>query len=137
MFERLRTLLDRLAGTGDTADLSEDETRIAAAALLVHVAAVDGRILPEERERMRVLLGERFALDTETTEALLVLADARDREAGGIAGFTDVLRRQLDPAGKQALVGMLMDVARADGRVHEFEENTVQRVAELIGAARG
>jgi uncharacterized tellurite resistance protein B-like protein len=133
MFERLRTLLDRLAGTGDTADLSEDETRIAAAALLVHVAAVDGRILPEERERMRQLLAGRFELEPDSTEALLALADARDREAGDIAEFTVTLRRRLDPAGRQALLAMLADVARADGRVHEFEENVIARVSELLG----
>lgn len=138
MFENLRALFDRLSGAtgGADSDLSEDEARLAAAALLVHVAAADGRILPEERERMQALMSERFQLDAETTEALLALADARDREAGGIDEFTDVLRRELDPAGKQALVVMLMDVAKADGRVHEFEENTVQRVAELIGAVR-
>jgi uncharacterized tellurite resistance protein B-like protein len=136
MFDGLKALLARVGQSLESAPdgLSQDEERIAAAALLVHVAAADGRILTEERQRMRLLLATHFQLADDVVEALLLIADARDREAGDISEFTELLRRRLDPAARTQLVTMLMDVAKADGKLHEFEDNLVWRIAGLIGA---
>ncbi len=46
-----------------------------------------------------------------------------------------MLKRRLDEEGRIAVVGMLWDMAHADGAVHEFEENVVWRVAELLGVS--
>lgn len=46
-----------------------------------------------------------------------------------------MLKRRLDPDGRIQVVGMLWDMAHADGAVHEFEENVVWRVAELLGVS--
>jgi uncharacterized tellurite resistance protein B-like protein len=47
-----------------------------------------------------------------------------------------VLKRHLDVEARKAFVGLMWDVVYADGELHELEDNTVWRVAELIGVER-
>ena len=49
--------------------------------------------------------------------------------------FTSVLKRALDDDGRQKIVEMLWDIAYADGAADEFEENTIWRIAELLGVS--
>ena len=49
--------------------------------------------------------------------------------------FTSVLKRALDDDGRQKIVEMLWDIAYADGAPDEFEENTIWRIAELLGVS--
>jgi uncharacterized tellurite resistance protein B-like protein len=49
--------------------------------------------------------------------------------------FTSVLKRTLDEDGRRQVIAMLWDMAYADGSIHEFEENVVWRVAELLGVS--
>ena len=70
--------------------------------------------------------------DDETKE-LIDIAKARDSEAVDLYGFTSVLKRRTDEAERLAIVEMMWEVVYADGHVHEFEDNTIWRVAELLG----
>jgi tellurite resistance protein len=62
-------------------------------------------------------------------------ATTNEREAVDLYRFTSVLKRRLDEDGRKQVIGMLWDMAHADGTVHEFEENVVWRVAELLGVS--
>jgi uncharacterized tellurite resistance protein B-like protein len=43
------------------------------------------------------------------------------------------LKRRLEAADRERIVEMMWKLVFADGRVHEFEDNMVWRVAELLG----
>jgi uncharacterized tellurite resistance protein B-like protein len=58
-----------------------------------------------------------------------------EREAVDLYRFTSVLKRRLDEEGRVEVVAMLWEMANADGDLHEFEENVVWRVAELLGVS--
>ena len=102
-------------------------------ALLVHVANVDGRFDQSARVRLREVIEERFGLDAAATTRLIEKAEESDREAVDFFQFTNVLKRQLDDAGRHRIIEMMWDVVFADGDVSEFEENVVWRIAELLG----
>lgn len=110
-----------------------DDHRIAVAALLVHLVAIDGEITADERRVLREVLAEHYDLTAEDTEALVKLAKERDEEAVDLYGFTSVLKRVLDEDGRKMVVEMMWEMGFADGRISEFEDNTVWRVAELLG----
>jgi len=110
-----------------------DDHRIAVAALLVHLVAIDGEITADERRVLREVLAEHYDLSAEDTEALVKLAKERDEEAVDLYGFTSVLKRVLDEDGRKQVVEMMWEMGFADGRISEFEDNTVWRVAELLG----
>ena len=116
--------------------LFEDgDYRLAAVALLVHVANVDGGIDPPERQRLREIIEARFGLDAAATTRLIEQAEESDREAVDFFHFTSVLKRVLDDDGRHRIIEMMWDVVFADGAVTEFEENVVWRVAELLGVS--
>jgi uncharacterized tellurite resistance protein B-like protein len=114
-------------------NLREDEMRLAAAALLVHAAVIDGEVAGEERRKLKILLQERFALGDEETRRLMREAEAREQEAVDLYRFTSVLCAGLDQEGRQRIIEMLW--AMADGVVHEFEANLLWRAAELLGVS--
>jgi uncharacterized tellurite resistance protein B-like protein len=57
------------------------------------------------------------------------------REALDLASLTGALARDLDDAAKADFVGILWEIVHADGELHEVEDNTVWRIAELIGVS--
>ena len=56
-----------------------------------------------------------------------------DKEAVDLYGFTSVLKRQADDADREKIVAMMWRLVYSDGALHEFEDNVIWRVAELLG----
>ena len=136
MFESLKRFIADTAGrTQGDADFADDDYRLAACALLIHVANVDGAIDAAERHRLRDIVHERFGLDAATTSRLIARAEQSDKEAVDFFHFTNVLKHTLDNDGRCKIIEMMWDVAFADGEVTEFEENVVARISELLGVA--
>ncbi len=136
MFDRLKTFVVELTGAPERRDFSADDFRLAAAALLIHLAGADGTFAESERRRLRELLETRFGLDDETTTRLIQLAEAQDRQAVDFYHFTHALTKVLDQEGRQTIVVMMWEIAFADGTVSEVEESIVARIAELLGVSR-
>lgn len=132
MLSAIKRLLADVAGRGETVVIGEDELQLAAAALLFHVVAVDGVVSVEEREMLSSLLGRRFELDPAETQSLVKAAENADAEAVDLYGFTSVLKRKLEQADRERIIEMMWKLVYADGSVHEFEDNAVWRVAELL-----
>lgn len=136
MFDRVISFLRDLPGsTGDEAARSDDP-RIAAAALMYHVMDADGVRQDAEWERIKGLLVELYGVSGEELEQLINDGLAAEGEAIDLYAFTSVLKRSLDEADRVRLIRVLWDVVYADGEVHELEDNTLWRVAELIGVDR-
>jgi uncharacterized tellurite resistance protein B-like protein len=111
---------------------AEDELQLAAAALLFHVIAIDGVVSDEERTLLTDLLSRRFGLSIEEAAALARKAEDADAEAVDLYGFTSVLKRTLDIGDRERIIELMWKLVYADGTVHEFEDNAVWRVAELL-----
>lgn len=136
MFDLLRKFIADTVGTADEGiEFAETDYRLAAVALLIHVAKADGGMDAPERERLREIIEARFGLDDAQTARLIARAEQSDREAVDFFHFTNVLKRALDDAGRRRVIEMMWDVVFADGEVSEFEENVVWRVAELLGVS--
>ncbi len=135
MLKAVRKFLNDIAKSDHgEADEVADE-RLAAAALLVHMSGIDGRVSIDEGRKLLQLLQSRFELSHGETEKLIVDAQAADREAVDLYSFTSVLKSKLDEAGRARIVEMMWEMVFADGQVHEFEDNLVWRVAELLGVS--
>jgi uncharacterized tellurite resistance protein B-like protein len=136
MLESLRNFLSDLAGDGKRQDaFAEDDYRLAAAALLVHVCTVDGDMSPAEGTRLHDVLKHRFALDEAGTARLIDAAIAADNEAVDLYHFTHLINRALDEEGKRRMVEMMWEMVFADGQADEFEDNIVWRAADLLGVS--
>jgi uncharacterized tellurite resistance protein B-like protein len=131
MLNALRRFITDMS-TPDDVPRSDDE-RLAAAALLVHIMNIDGTVSREECRKLSELVKERFELSKEEAEKLIDAATVADRNAVDLYGFTTVLKAKLDEAGRSRVIEMMWEMVYADGEVHEFEDNVVWRVAELLG----
>jgi uncharacterized tellurite resistance protein B-like protein len=136
MFDRLKNFIAELANAPEQRDFSPDDFRLAAAALLIHLAGADGTIDTAERKRLRELIETRFGLDSEMTTRVIELAEAQDRQAVDFYHFTHALTKVLDQEGRQKIIAMMWEIAFADGTVSEVEESIVARIAELLGVSR-
>ncbi|MEX0853383.1 MAG: TerB family tellurite resistance protein [Bauldia sp.] len=135
MIEAIRRFLAEIGGRDDQATVGEEDLRLAVAALLFHVVSIDGVVSDGEREKLADLLEGRFGLNREETASLLAAAKTADSEAVDLYGFTSVLKRRLGAADRERIVEMMWKLVFADGMVHEFEDNLVWRVAELLGVS--
>jgi uncharacterized tellurite resistance protein B-like protein len=111
---------------------SADDCRVAAAALMVHVATLEHDLTGPASRKLAALLGARFSLTAALTEELIEAAVAADREAVDLYHFTHLLMRTVDQKGRLRVVEMLWEMAFADGAISEFEDNMMSRVADLL-----
>jgi uncharacterized tellurite resistance protein B-like protein len=111
---------------------AQAELRLAAAALLVEAAKLDGEFDGMERARIATLLKDRFGIDGADVAELIEAADEETELAGGLYGFTKEVRLNFDHAERISMIEMLWEVAYADGSLHDFESNMLRRVAGLL-----
>jgi uncharacterized tellurite resistance protein B-like protein len=121
------------SATGDTR-MADNDPRLAVAVLLVHLAAVDGAVGDAEKLAVRGALQDHFGLDEATVRQLVHEARERDAEAVDLYRFTSALAH-LSEEERIEIIRMMWQVVFADKKNHELEDNTVWRVAELIGVS--
>ena len=129
MFEALSRLFTQTEPPAVT-----HEPRLAVAALLVHLSAVDGTVTDNERAAVRGALMDYYALEEAEVDRLVAEATRRDGDAVDYYRFTSALT-PLDEKARIEIVRMMWQVGFADGRNHELEDNMVWRIAELIGVS--
>ncbi|MGI6244701.1 MAG: TerB family tellurite resistance protein [Pseudochelatococcus sp.] len=127
----VRRFLSRPASTSPAAATPEP-VLMALAAVLVHVARVDGVIVKREQDYLVAALVERFGLPPADAQALLARAQDAERDSIGIAAVLRPLRRELDREERKRLIRIAWGVARSDGAVHAFEDDAIWRSARLL-----
>jgi uncharacterized tellurite resistance protein B-like protein len=134
MFERFRKFLSDVAeGSKHPAHFDHNDYRLAAAALMVHTAEIDGNMAEAERRKLHDLLQRRFELSEAETQVLISEATEAEHEAIDLYHFTTVLNRSLTENDRLRIVQMMWEIIYADGRVSEFESNLIWRAADLLG----
>jgi uncharacterized tellurite resistance protein B-like protein len=138
MFDRILAFLKELpAGASDgNASRRTDDPRVAAAALMYHVMDADGVRHDAEWERMKKILAEAYDIGGGELDKLVAAGGEADEEAIDLYAFTSVLKRDLDEQARIEFVGLMWEIVFADGELHELEDHTLWRIAELIGVDR-
>jgi uncharacterized tellurite resistance protein B-like protein len=136
MFEAFKSFIsDFVEGDKHPSQFADDDYRLAAAALLVHAAAIDGEMTQSERDKLEAVIKQRFALDDAATAELIDKATAAEHEAVDLYHFTHLLNRVLDEPGRARIVEMMWEIVYADGRRDELEDNLLWRAADLLGVS--
>ncbi len=144
MIDRIKALILK-DGADAPADSQggADDVQVAAVALLVEAAVMDGDFDEAERKAIAGLIESRFGLEGADVEEMIALGEEALQRSNQLYAFTSVLKKGFDFEDRIEMIEMLWDVACADGEIHDFESNLVRRVAGLIhvsdrdsGAAR-
>ena len=137
MFDSLRKLISEIGEGGKhPGRFEDDDYRLAAAALLVHAASIDGNVSDIERAKLHGVIKQRFSLDDTATDELVAEATAADQQAIDLYRFTARLNRSLDEPARARVVEMMWQIVYADDIVTEFEDNLIWRAADLLGVSR-
>jgi uncharacterized tellurite resistance protein B-like protein len=136
MFDSFRRFLSEVAEGGKhPTHFEPNDYRLAATALLVHAAAIDGNVSDLERDKLHAIIRRRFGLDDAQTDELVAEATAAEHDAIDLYHFTSLINRSLDEEGRRRIVEMMWEIVYADGRVTEFESNLIWRAADLLGVS--
>jgi len=105
---------------------------LASAALLIEVARADFDITPEELARLIDLLATTFDMSSEDVELVTQQANDQVENAVSLHDFTRVINEHCSPEERNELVGLMWDVAAADGDLSKYEDHLIRRVADLL-----
>jgi uncharacterized tellurite resistance protein B-like protein len=136
MFEAFRNFVaDFVEGEKHPSQFADNDYRLAAVALLVHAATIDGDMSERERDKLHAVVKSRFALTDVQADELIGKATAAEHEAVDLYHFTSLLNRVLDEEGRAKVVEMMWQIVYADGRRDELEDNLLWRAADLLGVS--
>ena len=139
MLQSVKNFIQNISSLGKEEDVEPlfdaSDKKLAAAALMFHVIAADGVVQEEEQAKLRSILCTHYDVDAADIEKLVQQAKLADSEAVDLYAFTSTLKNQLSNDERILLVEDLWEMVFADGELHEFEDNIVWRVAELIAVS--
>ena len=112
---------------GDAHDI-----RVAACALLLEMAHVDGEIREPERENIVSVLKRNYGLSDETAAELM--KSAREELEGSIDlwQFTNLINLNYSLDEKLRIIELVWEIAYTDGRLDKHEDYLVHKLATLL-----
>lgn len=135
MIDRLKSLLFDRETAPAAGPKAQEDLHVAAAALFLEAAMLDGSLDPVERDRVTHMVQKRFALSAEDTAAIIENAEQKAKASNDIYGYLRVLLSHFDHDQQVELVEMLWDVICVDGEIHDHEANLVRRVTGMTGVS--
>lgn len=132
MLDALKTFFVETPPPGVGKISGSDPVQIAAAALLVEAAQVDGTFAEAERNQIKDVLVHLFAIEESALAALLAESEAVVAQSVELYSFARTVKDSLDYDGRVELMQMLWEVVYADGQLDDFEANLVRRVSGLL-----
>lgn len=129
----LAFITETVSGHAAERPFADNDYRLAAAALLIHVISLDGEPSVEELHKLQLVIEDRFNFDAARARQLIAAASAAEDESVDLYRFTSRINRNVDEAGRRRIVEMMWEMVFADRRVSELEESVVWRAADLLG----
>ncbi|RFP87633.1 TerB family tellurite resistance protein [Rhodobacteraceae bacterium 63075] len=125
-------LLDRLLGTAPEAP-SDEDARLALAALMVRIARADNKYETVEKERIDALLRTRYGLAGDEVLALRAEAEEVEAEAPDTVRFTRAIKDAVPHEERLAVLESLWSVVLADDEREQHEDALLRVVSGLLG----
>jgi uncharacterized tellurite resistance protein B-like protein len=83
------------------------------------------------------LVETHFKLTPQQAAELFNEASEEADDLISVYDFTEILHRHLDEDEKARIVGLLWQVAYADGRLDKYEDSLVLKISDLLYVSRG
>ena len=115
----------------------EEALRLATAVLMIDVARADHVFEDAEFDRVLELVQSHFDLSAEQAAELVNDADSKADDLVSLHDFTQLLHHNLDEAEKARIVGLLWEIAYADGSLDKYEDSLVLKISDLLHVSRG
>lgn len=113
--------------------LTDDDARLALAALLVRLARSDDDYADTEMSRIDKVLAERYGLSPFEAAGLRAQAEDLEAEAPDTVRFTRAIKDAVPYDHRLGVVQALWSVALADGQRSQDEDSLLRLVVSLLG----
>ncbi len=140
----IKRILETVAAAIQATDSSESDSpdresalRFATAVLMVEVARADQVFEKSELVRLLELITSHFALSSEDAADLIDSAAESAEDIVDLHDFTRLLHGHLTDSEKAQIIGMLWQIAYADGRLDKYENSLVLKISDLLYVSRG
>lgn len=132
MINKLKSLLAGRRGKDAEITADADSLKLAAAALLMEAACMDGHADDGEIATVSRLLGEHFGLAADEAAELTEAGREAVAQSVELYGFTRTIKDSFNHEDRVRMIEMLWQVAYDDGILHDFEASLVRRICGLI-----
>ncbi len=136
-FDQAINALKQVDASENNAESRDEALRMATAVLMLDVARADHVFSATELSRVLALIEEHFGLSPEDAAELV---DEASREAEDLTSayeFTRMLHQHLDENEKARIVGLLWEIAYADGELDKYEDSLILKISDLLYVSRG
>jgi uncharacterized tellurite resistance protein B-like protein len=120
---------------GDSSNRQE-ALRMAAAVLMIDVARADHVFEESEFDRVLRLIETHFKLTPEAAAELVNAAGEKAEHLTSLYEFTELLHQNLDAAEKAHIIGLLWQIAYADGQLDKYEDSLILKISDLLHVSR-
>ncbi|EJF91543.1 TerB family tellurite resistance protein [Bartonella tamiae] len=117
-------------------DFGEDDPKVAAVALLFYIIEADGEEKNSEKKVLKDIVAREYSVAGDDLKTLIEAGRQAQHDSIDLFVFTSILKRHLDKEQCVSFIGLLWEIAYADGYVYELEDNLVWRIAELMDVDR-
>jgi uncharacterized tellurite resistance protein B-like protein len=133
VIETISSPIDTKAGIEDR----EAALRLATAVLMIDVARADHVFDEIEFDRVLNLIEAHFNLTPEQAAELVNIAGEKAEELVSVHEFTQLLHEHLSEQEKARIIGLLWQIAYADGQLDKYENSLVLKISDLLYVSRG
>ena len=133
-------MVETISSSQNTSVSQEDRDaaiRMATAVLMIDVARADHVFEDSEFDRVLKLIQTHFDLSPERAAELLNSADEKAEDLVSLHDFTQLLHHNLDEQEKARVIGLLWEIAYADGQLDKYEDSLVLKISDLLHVSRG
>jgi uncharacterized tellurite resistance protein B-like protein len=132
MFKALKRMLESAEPPRTGSGQERHHLHVAVASLLHEATRVDLSERGEERAVAEQALAELFGLSREECARLLEEGREKAQQLTSYFGPVAVIKRDLPPHGRAALIEQLWRVAYADGGLDPYEDHYVRKIGHLL-----
>lgn len=130
-------VIESISVTDSGATVDRDAAlRLATAVLMVDVARADHVFDESEFDRVLQLVEQHFGLAPEEAAELVNSASETADDIVSVHEFTALLHEHLDENEKSRIVGLLWEIAYADGQLDKYEDSLVLKISDLLYVSR-
>ena len=136
ILQRVTLAISTPAAESDNGENRAAALRLSTAVLMIDVARADHVFEESEFERVLQLVESHFELDPQDAAELVNLASDKADDLISAYEFTRELHKHLDDTEKTRIVGLLWQVAYADGDLDKYEDSLVLKISDLLHVSR-
>ena len=115
----------------------QEPLHVAACALLLELAHADEVFTEDERNHIHAILMRHFALDYDTAQELMKLAEEERNKAVDVFRFANLVRTSYDIGQKTLLAEIMWGLILTDGEIARHESYMLRKIANLLDLKPG